>query len=316
MITTGARPLISVVSPVYKAEKIIDELVRRIEEEVGKITPYYEIVLVDDGGPDNSWQKIEENCRANVKIKGIKLSRNFGQHFAITAGIEHAKGDYVVVMDCDLQDDPVYIHQLYEKATQGFDIVFTNKKEREHSLLKNVTARAFNVIFNYLIDNKEWKAHSNVGSFSMLTRKAVNAFCAYNDYQRHYLMVLRWLGFDHTYVEIEHKKRFEGKSSYNFSKLLIHSINGITSQSDKLLRINVMVGLGLSFLSLLSILYILISYMFRSYMSGWASLIVVILFSTGILLTSIGITGIYVGKTFEQTKGRPKYLIDKFLNEE
>lgn len=316
MIEASVPPFISIVSPVYKAEKIVDELVRRIEEEVSKITPDYEILLVEDGSPDGSWTKIAEHCQKNKKVKGIKLSRNFGQHFAITAGVEKAKGDYVVVMDCDLQDDPVYFHQLYEQASAGYDIVYTNKKERQHSFLKNVTARGFNAVFNYLVDNKEWKAHSSVGSYSMLTRKAVNAFCSFNDYQRHYLIVLRWLGFNHTYVEIEHKKRFEGKSSYNLSKLLIHSINGITSQSDKLLRINVTVGLALSFLSLLSILYIVISYMFRSYLSGWASLIVVILFSTGVLLTSIGITGIYIGKTFEQTKGRPKYLIDKFLNEE
>lgn len=311
-----ATPLISVVSPVYRAEKIVPELVRRISEEVSKITPNFEILLVEDGSPDNSWAAIETACKTDNKVKGIKLSRNFGQHHAITAGIELARGEYVVVMDCDLQDDPIYIAKLYEQAQAGFDIIYTRKAERKHSFWKNITAGIFNRIFNYLIDNKNNQASGNVGSFSMLSRKAVNAFCAVTEYQRHYLMVLRWLGFDSTYVEIEHKARFEGKSSYTLSKLLAHALNGITSQSDKLLRINVTIGIFLSLLSFLSILVIIILYFTNGFMSGWASLITVILFSTGVLLTSIGISGIYIGKTFEQTKNRPKYLIDRFLNKE
>jgi len=311
-----ATPLISVVSPVYRASKIIPELIRRIKEEVSKITDNYEIVLVEDGSPDNSWEVIEASCHNDILVKGIKLSRNFGQHHAITAGIEQARGQYVIVMDCDLQDDPVYIANLYQKALDGYDIVFTRKTAREHSFFKNITANIFNKIFNYLIDNKNYSANNNVGSYSLLTRKAADAFCTITEYQRHYLMVLRWLGFNSTYVEIEHKQRFEGKSSYTLSKLLAHAINGITSQSDKLLRINVTIGICLSLLSFLSIIIIIILYFVNGFMSGWASLITVILFSTGVLLTSIGISGIYIGKTFEQTKNRPKYLIDKFLNKD
>ncbi len=307
-------PLISVVSPVYGAQNIIDELIKRITEEVSKITPDFEIVLVEDGSPDNSWKKIVENCNRDTRVKGIKLSRNFGQHFAITAGLENARGEYVVVMDCDLQDDPAYIATLYNKTLEGYDIVFTLKSQRKHSWWKNFSANLFSMIFNYLVDNKSWKTHKNVGTYSLLSRKVVDAFCRYNDYQRHYLMVLRWLGFNAAYVEIEHKDRFEGKSSYSFSKLIVHALNGITSQSDKLLRLNVSIGIFLSMASFLSILVIVGLYFMHGLLSGWASLIVVILFSTGVLLTSIGITGIYIGKTFEQTKNRPKYLIDKFLN--
>jgi len=308
------QPIISIVSPVYKAENIIQELVKRIKENVSLITDDFEIILVDDCGPDNSWSKIEDEAIEDRRVKGIKLSRNFGQHFAITAGLEKAKGDYVVVIDCDLQDDPAYIPVLFEKAKEGFDIVYTYKKARKHNFWKNITANFFNRIFNYLIDNKNWKSHNNVGSYSLITRKVADAFCAINDYQRHYLMVLRWLGFNNAYVEIKHNKRFEGKSSYNFSKLVIHAINGITSQSDKLLRINVIFGIILSLLSFLSVIVIILLYYINGLMSGWASLIVVLLFSTGVILTSIGISGIYIGKTFEQTKNRPKYIIDKTLN--
>ncbi len=309
------RPYLSVVSPVYKAGNIVDELVRRIIAEAEKITDRYEIVLVEDGSPDHSWQKIEENCRQNSKIRGIKLSRNFGQHFAITAGLDYAEGDYVVVMDCDLQDDPGYFHDLLELGLQGNDIVYTMKENRKHGFFKNVTAALFNLIFNYLIENKNWKSNGNVGAFSLLSRKAVLGFRKYNDYQRHYLMVLRWLGFQSAYLQIEHKKRFEGKSSYNFSKMLIHAINGITSQSDKLLRLNVAVGIIISLLAFFSAMVIITLYFTQGFLSGWASLIVTLFFSTGVLLTSIGITGIYVGKTFEQVKNRPKYIVDTILNE-
>lgn len=309
------RPYLSVVSPVFKAEKIVDELVKRVSAEAQKITDRYEIILVEDGSPDNSWQKIEENCRLYPKAKGIKLSRNFGQHFAITAGIDHAEGDFVIVMDCDLQDDPSYFPELLRLAKQGNDIVYTRKEERRHGIIKNITAALFNIIFNYLIDNKQWKASGNVGAFSLLSRKAVLAFRQYNDYQRHYLMVLRWLGFRNAYLSIEHKKRFEGSSSYNFSRMLIHAINGITSQSDKLLRLNVAVGIFISFLSFCFVIAIIFLYFTHGFLSGWASLIVSLFFSTGVLLTSIGITGIYVGKTFEQAKNRPKYIVDEILNE-
>lgn len=308
-------PLISIVSPVYKAEKIISELVNQINLEVSKITTQFEIVLVEDGSLDNSWEEIEKQCALFSHVKGIKLSRNFGQHFAITAGIENAKGEYVIVMDCDLQDNPKYISDLYQEALKGYDIVYTYKTERHHTFLKNITAYLFNKIFNYLIDNKNWKSDNNVGAYSLLSRKAANAFISLNDYQRHYLMVLRWIGFRHTYIEIQHNKRAEGKSSYSFSKLIVHAINGITSQSDKLLRLNIITGITLSIISFLSIILIIVLYLLQGFLSGWTSLVVLILFSTGMMMTSIGITGIYVGKTFEQTKNRPKFIIDKRLND-
>lgn len=309
-----AAPLISVVSPVYGAELTIDELIRQLVAVLEPITPDYEIVLVDDCGPDRSWERIVANCALNKKVRGIRLSRNFGQHFAITAGIDQAKGDYVVVMDCDLQDDPKYIATMYAKALEGNDIIYTLKKSRKHSFLKNVTARMFNSVFNYLIENKSNRADNNVGAYSMISRKVAEAFRQYNDYHRHYLMVLRWLGFRSCYIDIEHKERYAGKSSYNFSKLMKHALDGITSQSDKLLRIFVTLGLTISTLSFLSILVIVAMYFVHGFLSGWASTIIILLFSTGVILTGIGVLGIYLGKTFEQTKNRPKYIIDQTLN--
>ncbi|MDF2452412.1 MAG: glycosyltransferase [Bacteroidota bacterium] len=310
------KPLLSVVSPVYGAEGTIDELVKQLVEVLETLDADYEIILVDDCGPDKSWDKIKQNSIIHSRVKGIKLSRNFGQHFAITAGIDHAQGDYVIVMDCDLQDDPKYIPVLFEKIREGYDIVYTLKNARKHSFFKNITATLFNKVFNYLIDNKSHRSNNNVGAYSIISKKVVQAFRSYNDYHRHYLSVLRWLGFKHCYIDIEHKERFEGKSSYTFSTLMVHALNGIVSQSDKLLRIFVTLGLSISLLSFLSILVIVFLYFVQGFLSGWASTIIIMLFSTGVILTGIGVLGIYLGKTFEQTKNRPKYVVDEKLNDE
>ncbi|MFM2223861.1 MAG: hypothetical protein RJA07_63 [Bacteroidota bacterium] len=305
---------LSVVSPVYNAEKIIPELVKQVHAAVLPLQIDYEIVLVEDCGSDNSWQVIQQICEHDKKIVGIKLSRNFGQHYAITAGLNLAQGDYVIVMDCDLQDNPTYIPQLLSLIKQGYEIVYTRKLYRKHSWFKNITAGIFNRVFNYLVDNKNYKSFNNVGSYSILSRKVVNNFNQFNDYHRHYLMVLRWMGFSHSYIEIEHLDRFEGKSSYGFKKLVNHAIDGIVSQSDKILRLFVYFGLLISVISFLSILGIVMYALFFGFASGWASIFVMMLFSLGIILTSLGIVGIYVGKTFEQSKNRPKYIIEQKIN--
>ena len=306
--------LLSIISPVYKAEKIVDELVLRIKSEAEKITTDYEIILVEDGGGDNSWLKIEENCLRDAHVKGVKLSRNFGQHFAITAGLEQSVGDVVIVMDCDLQDNPIYFHELYQKYKEGFDIVYTKKTKREHSFFKNIWAYFFNFIFNFLIDNKDSKSSNAVGSYSLLSRKVVDSFLKINDSRRHYLMVLRWLGFSNATIEIQHDKRFEGKSSYNMKKLILHAIDGVTSQSDKLVRMMAGFGFILSLLSFIISLIVVIMYFIRPFKAGWPSLIILMLFLGGLIILSVGICGIYIGKIFEQTKNRPLYLIDKKLN--
>lgn len=303
---------LTIISPVYKAEKIVPHLVSSIVASVEKITPEYEIILVEDGGPDNSWLAIAKECAANPRVKGIKLVRNFGQHFAITAGLEASSGNYVVVIDCDLQDDPKYIADLYEKAKSGYDVVFTQKSERRHSFVKNLTARFFNIIFNYLSENV--RSESSVGAFSILSRRTVDAFCSIKDSHRHYLMVVRWLGFKSTYIEIEHKARHSGSSSYSFSKMMSHAIDGIVSHSDKLLRLSITAGFMFFIISLLASAVVLIRYFLYGAFPGYTSTTVLLLLSTGLILMSIGIAGIYIGKIFEQVKERPLYIVDQKLN--
>lgn len=306
------HPYISVVSPVYLAEKIVAELVKRIIEEVSKITPDFEIILVNDGSPDNSWDMIAAQCKKYDFVKGVKLSRNFGQQYAITAGLEMAAGDWVVVMDCDLQDNPKYIFDLHQKALEGFDIVYSSKMQREHNFFKNISAKIFFTIFNYLSDNT--RADDETGAYSILSRKVVNAFCKINEFHRHYLMILRLLGFKSATIKIVHEKRFEGKSSYSFAKLVQLAINGVASQSDKLLKISINLGFFLFITSSLWATYIIASYLIRGSEPGYTSIMAMLLLATGLILMSIGITGIYIGKIFEQVKARPLYFVDETLN--
>ena len=245
---------ISVVSPVYQAEKIISELILRVEKELTKITPIYEIILIEDCSNDKSWEEIIKIANTNDKVKAVKFSRNFGQHPAIKAGLEMAKGDCCIVIDCDLQDDPKYINSLVEEWLKGNDIVFTLKENRAHSIFKNLSTRFFNLIFNFLVQNKSIESSNNIGSFSLISRKVIEAFKQYNDYQFHYLMVLRWLGFKKSYIEVTHNNRLEGKSSYNLKKLLSHALVAIIYQSDKLLRLSIYMGFSFSILSIKSLI--------------------------------------------------------------
>ena len=308
------NPFISIVSPVYKAENIIEELVSRIEIELGKITTNYEIILIEDCSPDESWKVISKLAHSNEMIKGVSFSRNFGQHMAIKSGLELSKGDCCIVMDFDLQDDPIYFQPLVEEWQKGNDIVYTKKEKRAHSKFKNFSAILYNKIFNFLVELGHNKTSSNVGSFSLVSRKVVKYFNQYNDYQFHYLMVLRWLGFKSSYITIQHRKRFEGKSSYNFKKLMEHAIVGIVYQSDKLLRLSIYLGFLFSTIALIAIIVVVIKYFVSGFKPGWASIIVLILLSTGLLLTAIGVLGLYLGKVFEQVKQRPQYVIDKTIN--
>ena len=306
---------ISVISPIYNAENIVEELSLRLAEAIEPITSHYEIILVEDGSPDNSWGKIESICAAKSNVIGVKLSRNFGQHYAITAGIFESTGDYVVVIDCDLQDDPKYIADLVKKAEEGFDIVYTTKQERKHSLWKNITASIFNTVFNWLIDNnKQLSASKGVGSFSLMTRQVVDAYKSMGDYKRHYLMILRFLGFPSSSIEIEHKDRYEGESSYTFRKLVSHALDGIVAQSNKLLRITIVLGFFISLVAVLSGLFIVIQALINNFAPGWASTIVVVLFIGGLTISSVGVAAIYIGNIYEQVKQRPLYFIEKKLN--
>ncbi len=304
-------PLLSIVSPVYQGEELVDELVRRIVEEIGQLTDQFEVVLVDDGSSDRSWKMIEASCLKDSRIKGIKLSRNFGQHYAVTAGLQYCSGECAVIMDCDLQDNPRDIQLLYEQFKNGYEVVFTKRIRRRHSTFKRISAKIYNTLFKILSD-KNYDV--DAGSLTLVSRRAKEEFLRLKEKDRLYVQLFKWIGFRSTYVPVEHGERFAGKTTYSFTKLFLVALQGWTSHSHRLLQLSVVGGFLLSIITLLIGIYIVVLYLFRGFQVGWPSLFVAILFSAGLILMSIGVTGIYIGKIFEEAKDRPLYVVESKLN--
>jgi len=305
-------PIISIVSPVYQAEKIIPLLVERIENAVSKITADYEIVLVEDGSPDNSWSLIEHIAQENVRVKGIKLSRNFGQHPAIMAGLSQAKGEWIVVMDCDLQDQPEEIEKLYNEALEGFDVVFAKRKNRKDSFNKRITSKLFSLTYSYLT---ETKFDSTIANFGVYHKRVIVEVLKMEDYIKSFPLFVHWVGFKSTSLEVNHSERVEGNSSYTFSKLLSLAFNTIISFSNKPLKLFVKFGMLMSLVSFIVGFITIIKYL-KGEISvlGYSSLMVSIWFLSGVIITITGIVGIYIGKIFDQSKGRNSFIIDKVIN--
>lgn len=306
------KPFISVVSPIYHAEKTIDELILLIEEQLKLITESYEIILVNDFSSDNSWLVIENNCQHNNKVVGINLSRNFGQHYAITAGLDHCKGEWVFVMDCDLQDRPDQMMKLYEKALEGFDIVQGRRENRKDSFIKRLFSKLFYKVLAYL---SGYSQQSTIANFGIYNRKVIQSVISMRESIRFFPVMIAWVGFKKTSIEIEHSIRNEGKSNYTFKKLCNLALDIVLAYSDKPLRIIIKLGLYTSFLSFAVFIYNIYKYITgQIVVLGYLSLIVSIWFLAGLIMLMLGVVGLYVGKTFERTKNRPLYIIESTLN--
>ena len=308
---------LSIVIPVYKSRSTFSKLIDLVLESVAFLEGKpFEVIIVDDGCPENSWEEIEKKSLIVKQLIGIKLSRNFGQHPAIKAGLKISKGDFIIVLDADIQDNPKDIQKLVEEAEKGNDIVYAIKKSRNHSFVKNILARWFNRVLNTVSDRKsDVKTLGLVGNFSIISRKVKNEFLALGDYKFHYLMVLRWLGFKSSFITVEHLSRDSGKSSYSFNRLVEHAITGITFSSEKVLRYNVYSGLVIALLAFLIGSGMLVNYLLEGTISGTVSIFVFGLFSLGIILFTFGVTGIYIGQIFAQVKNRQVYIIDKIVRE-
>ena len=303
--------MISIVSPVYRAEKILPILVSEINLVMERIGEDYEIILVDDRSPDNSWEVMKVLSSQNPKIKSIRLSRNFGQHSAIFAGLTKTKGDWVAVMDCDMQDQPKEIAKLYKKALEGYDIVLGQRENRKDKFLKKLSSKLFYKVFNYLSGGH---FNNEIGNFGIYKKKVINSILNINDYIKFFPLFINWVGFKSTSIPIEHSEREEGKSSYSISRLLKLAFNVIISFSDKPLRLFINFGLGISILSfVLGIYYLYLSITHKITQPGFSSLILSIWFLSGIIISCIGIVGVYLGKTFDQAKNRPTFIIDEEL---
>lgn len=306
---------ISVVIPVYGCVSSLEELYRRLKEALSQISNGFEIIMVNDASPDGAWKVIKSLSIHDHRVKGINFSRNFGQHRAITAGLDYAKGKWVVVMDCDLQDQPEEILKLYKKALEGYDIVFARRVERQDKILKRVGSRLFYRVLNYFTDSN---FDSSIANYSIVSSTVVTELRKLREQNRLYPLFVNWLGFRKSSVDVQHAKRVTGKSAYSLSKLVNLAIDSIVSHSNKPLRISIKFGFALSILSLLYAMWLIVRYyLYGVPVAGWTSVMVSIYFIGGLLFANLGIVGLYIGKIFNETKNRPLYIVqEKTFDEE
>ena len=304
---------ISVVVPVYGCPAAVEPLSDRLVAAISTITEDFEIILVNDADPKNSWAEIEKVCKKESRIKGIELSRNFGQIRAITAGLDYCSGEWVVVMDCDLQDRPEAIPELYRKAQEGYDVVFVKRKDRKDTGTVKFLSKAFYKVFDYFTDGNY---DGSICNFSISRKKVIEAYCTMREQNRAYVMFLKWLGFRSVAIEIEGDERFEGKSSYNLRRKLRLASELITAQSNKPLQLSVTIGFISALFSFVFFIVQIIRYLCgAALLTGWTSTIVSIYFIGGLILMAIGIAGIYLGYIFNEVKGRPLYVVRTVLND-
>ena len=301
-------PLISIVSPVFKSEECVEELCRRLKLAIKPITEDFEIILVEDRGPDDSWSIIKKETTKDTRIKGIRLARNFGQHRAITAGLDIAKGDWVVVMDSDLQDPPEEIPRLYSKACEGFEIVIAEFVERKQSKVRQKLSKFF---WKGLFWLSEIPFDHRVGNFRIMSQKVVANFRTYREQLRLLGGITYLMGFTTATIPVHRAERFAGKTSYTLSTLLSNALEIAMAYSSKPLKLSVTFGLLISGLSIVIGAVVL---MLRATgvieVSGWASVIVSLYFLGGLIIANLGLVGYYVGKTFDETKKRPLYIVE------
>ena len=303
---------LSVVVPVLNESTLIEELITQIKLNSQKITEQFEIIIIDDGSIDQTWDLIAKFAGKDKRIRGIKFSRNFGHHYAITAGLQKSIGEWVVVMDGDLQDRPEVIQKLYKKAQEGYDIVFVSRINRPESWYYLITQKIFYWFLSFLsgieFDNKQ-------ANFSIINRKVVAAFNEFPENSRFYVSTIKWLGFNNSFVTAEHGKRFSGKPSYTLRKRIKLAVDVIVAFSERPLRFSIYLGLSVSLFSILGAIYILIKAFLQGFsVVGWSSLIISVFFFGGILLIVLGILGVYIGQIFKEVKSRPLFVISENIN--
>jgi glycosyltransferase involved in cell wall biosynthesis len=276
---------------------------------VEAITPNFEIILVEDASPDCSWTEIERLASRNSRIRGIKLSRNFGQHYAITAGLDAAKGDWVVVMDCDLQDRPEEIPAMFAKAQEGFDVVLARRVFRKDGFFKRISSKLFYRTLAWLTGSHQDETIANFGIYS---RRVIQEIVGMRESIRYFPTMVRWVGFRQTTLDVVHAANTERGSAYSFSKLFNLGLDIMLAFSDKPIRLTVKLGLGIAFTGFLFAVFTLIRYLQGEIIvAGYASLIISLWVLSGFILVTLGMVGLYVGKTFEGVKNRPIYIVEK-----
>jgi dolichol-phosphate mannosyltransferase len=298
---------LSVVVPVYGCADSLSVLHERVSKALDSLTSSYEIVLVDDRSPDRAWQVLAGMAASDPRVKVLRLSRNFGQHAAITAGLASSDARFAVVMDCDLQDPPEEIGRLYAQALRGYDVVLTRRPRRRQPILRRISGNVYFRVRKALVGGR---LENNMTNLSLLSRKVVDAYLRLGEQNRQYLLIVDWLGFRQTVIDIEQDERYAGKSSYTWGALLRVAIDGIFFQSTQVLRWIVYAGFVIAALGLALLAYMLAVLISGGKLPEWTALPMLILLLTGVMTIAAGITSLYIGKIFDQVKGRPLYVID------
>lgn len=300
-------PFLSVVIPVYQAEECVGELCQRLHRALASWAENYELLLIEDGSRDGSWKKIQEEAQKNPRIRGLRLAKNFGQHQAITAGLDVVQGDWVVVMDCDLQDPPEAIGHLYAKAREGYDVVVAEFAERQESWFCQQRSQLFWATLSWLAGTH---FSPKIGNFRIFSKTVAENFRQYREQLRLLGGIVSLMGFRVGSLPIRREERFAGHTTYSWKKLISVAAEICIAYSDKPLKISIFVGLALAVVAISAAMVVAFLALNRNIqVPGWASVIVSLYFLGGLIIANLGVLGLYLGKTYDETKRRPLYIV-------
>ncbi|MDH4119407.1 MAG: glycosyltransferase family 2 protein [Acidimicrobiia bacterium] len=302
-------PVYSIVIPVLDEEQVLPSLFGRLADLMSRLDGSAEVVLVDDGSTDASFELIQKHIEDDPRFRGLRLSRNFGHQIAITAGMDAAKGDAVVVMDADLQDPPEVVLEMVERWKQGFVVVAGRRVNREgESAAKRWSAHAFYRLLHRLSDTD---IPVDVGDFRLLDRRAVDALKSMPERHRYVRGLVAWLGYPQTTVDYTRPEREQGETKYTLSRMIGLAVNGIVGFSSVPLRLISKVGVAVSAVSFLAGIGSILAFFLGATVPGWTSTVVVAFFVGGVQLVVLGVIGEYVGRIYDEVRQRPLYLVSE-----
>ena len=305
--------LYSIVIPLYNEEEVVEECIKRVGGVCRTLGGDYEVIFVNDGSEDKTVELTLAACEANPKIKLLSFSRNFGHQIAITAGMDHAKGDAVIVMDADLQDPPEVIPKLISKYNEGYDVVYAVRSERKgETIFKKWTSKAFYRFLRFMCNID---IPVDTGDFRLISRKVCDVMKSLTERNRYVRGLISWVGFKQAAVEYVREERFAGETKYPLRKMLKLSMDGITSFSTKPLTLSKNLGYVTAVAGFIYMIVVILNkFAFGKTVAGWASLAVLILLIGGIQLIMLGIVGEYIARIFDESKNRPLYIIEDKYN--
>lgn len=309
------KPIYTVIVPVYNEELVIKECYLRLTAVMNKINEPYELIFVNDGSMDKTAQIINEYYENDKNIRIINFSRNFGHQQAITAGMDYARGDAVVIIDADLQDPPEVIIEMVKIWKEGYDVIYGKRQQRKgETFFKKITSKYF---YKLLKNMTSFDIPVDTGDFRLIDRKVCDVMKSLKEKNRYVRGLVSWVGFKQTYINYVREERFAGKTKYPLKKMIQLALDGITSFSYKPLKLASAIGFFISMISFIYLIVVLIQRLFtNTTIQGWSSIVAIILFSQGIVLIMLGLMGEYIGRTYDEIKNRPVYIVTEVIGED